>query len=257
MVTRHVRHPELLIMLSLVFTTLALAVQKTAPATPDFLPEEGVPGGPFLFERGTSRPTHMDAFDGRPVVKSPDGRLGVTVTGPKESYGAWVTISPSTFPGGPVQVWPMQASVSVLWRRDSQAFALTDNRYANLSYVFVCGTEFRMGESEPGLGVPITDLTPIVRKAFEEHAGKYYERENYDTLLFYAMVLRWIGNDDLLVGVSARTSGPPTFPEKDWRERGLKEWDVAYLVDVPNEKVVREVGKDQLLSEYKIKVNEH
>src|SRR5208337_3438447 len=145
-------------MLSLVFTTLALAAQKTAPASPDFLPEEGVPGGQFLFERGTSRPTHMDAFDDRPVVKSPDGKLGVTVTGPKASWDAWVTISPSTLPGGPVQVWPIQRNVDVLWRPDSQAFALTDNRHADLSYVFVCGTEFRMGESGKGLGVPITDL---------------------------------------------------------------------------------------------------
>src|SRR5208337_1377679 len=211
-----------------------------------------VPGGQFLFERGTSRPTHMDAFDDRPVVKSPDGRLGVTVTGPKASWEAWVTISPSAFPGGPVQVWPMQASVSVLWRRDSQAFALTDNRYADHSFVLVCGAEFRMGEDGPGLGVAITDLTPIVGDAFKGHVRKYYETDNYEALLAYAMVLRWIGNDNLLVGVNAKTWGPPTFPN-----RGINDWYFAYLVDVPNGKVVREVGKDQLLSEYKIKVNEH
>lgn len=246
----------LLMTISLVLTTLTPAAQKTAPASPDFLPEEGLSGGTFLFERGTSRPTHMDFLDGRPVVKSPDGRLGVTVTGPKESYGAWVTISPSTFPDGPVQVWPMQASVSVLWRRDSQAFALTDNRYADHSFVLVCGTEFRMGESGPGLGVAITDLTPMVADAFKERARKYYETDNYEALLAYAMVLRWVGNDNLLVGVNAKTSGPPLSPEKDWRERGLKDWYMAFLVDVPNGKVVREVGKDQLLSEYKIKVDE-
>jgi hypothetical protein len=279
MVRRYVRQPERLIMLSLVFTTLALAAQQPDSATPadkDFLP-----AGPFLFEPGTIHPTYMDAFDDRPVVKSPDGKLGVTVTGPKESYafddqpvvispdgklgvtvtgpkepyGAWVTISHSTFPDGPVQVWPIQASVDVLWRPDSQAFALTDNRYADLSYVFVCVTELRTGKSGTGLDFRITDLTPIVRKAFEESAGKYYEPsnydnyDNYDTLLFYAKVLRWIGNDELLVGVSARTSGPATFPNQ-----GLKEWDFAYLVDVPNGRVAREVGKDQLLSEYKVKV---
>lgn len=241
------RRPELLIMLSLVFTTLALGAQKPDSATPadkDFLP-----AGPFLFEPGTIHPTFMDAFDNRPVVKSPDSRLGVTVTGPKKSYEAWVTISPSTFPDGPVQVWPIQASVDVLWKPDSQAFALTDNRYANSSYVLMCGTEFRMGESRPGLGVPVTDLTPIVRKAFEEDARKYYETGNYEALLLYAKALRWIGDDELLVGVNARTSGPTTFPD-----RGLKEWDIAYVVDVPNGKVVREVGKDQLLLEYKIKV---
>jgi len=170
------------------------------------------------------------------------------VTGPKKSYEAWVTISPSAFPDGPVQVWPIQASVDVLWRPDSQAFALTDNRYANTSYVLVCGTEFRMGENGPGLGVPITDLTPIVRKQFEQAARKYYETDNYETLLLYAKVLRWTGNDELLVGVNARTSGSTPFPSR------LKEWTVAYLVDVLNEKVVGEVDQDQLFSEYKIKV---
>jgi len=169
--------------------------------------------------------------------------------GTRQSYEAWVTISPSTFPDGPVQVWPIQRSVAVLWRPDSQAFALTDNRYANTSYVFVCGTGFRMGESGPGLGVPIADLTPIVRKVFEDRTRKYYETDNYDAPSFYAKVLRWVGNEQLLIGVSAMTSGPATS-----RNRGLKEWDVAYLVDIPNGKVVREVDKDQLLSQYKIKV---
>jgi hypothetical protein len=254
MVTTHVRESELLITIFLVITSLALAVQQPGSATPadkDFLSV-----GPFLFEPGTIHPTNMDAFNGRPVVESPDGKLGVTVTGPKASWDAWVTISPSTLPGGPVQVWPIQRNVDVLWRPDSQAFALTDNRYANLSYVFVCGTEFRMGERGEGLGVPITDLTPIVQKAFEERAGTYYQTDNYGALLFYAFVLRWIGNDNLLVGVNARTSGPPLAPEKAYRERGLKDWTMAFLVDVANGKVVREVGKDQLLSEYKIKVDE-
>jgi hypothetical protein len=207
-----------------------------------------LPAGPFQFEPGGIQPSYMDALDERPVVKSPDGKLDITVSGPKNPDEAWVTISSLTFPGAAVQVWPIQASVAVLWRPDSGAFALTDNRYANGSYVLVCGTEFRMGEDERGLGIPITDLTPIVRKAFEERPGKYYKTDEYETLLFYAKVLRWIGNDNLLIGISARTAGPPTFPD-----RGMNEWDFAYLVDVPDRKVVREVNKVQLLSEYKIK----
>ena len=135
---------------------------------------------------------------------------------------------------------------------DSRAFALTDNRYANLSYALVCGTEFRMGEDGPGLGVPITDLTPIVRKAFEEHPRKYYGADdNYETRLFYAVALRWVESDDLLVGVSATTAGPPTLPD-----HGVKIWTVAYLFDVPKEKLLREIGREQLLSEYKIRVHE-
>jgi hypothetical protein len=173
MMRRYVSIPALWIAFFLTTATLELAAQQPSPAAhtdKDFLP-----AGPFLFEPGAVRPTYMDAFNSRPVVKSSDGKFGLTVTGPKESYEAWVTISPSKFPDGPVQVWPIQASVAVLWRPNSQSFALTDNRYANLSYVLVCGTEFRIGEDEPGLGVQIVDLTPIVRKAFEESARKYYE----------------------------------------------------------------------------------
>ena len=240
------RKPALSIKVLPVVAALALVARQpnsAITAEKDFLP-----AGPFQFEPGGIQPTYMDALDARPVAKSPDGKLDITVSGPKNPDEAWVTISPSTFPDAAVQVWPIQASVAVLWRPDSGAFALTDNRYANGSYVLVCGTEFRMGEDERGLGIPITDLTPIVRKAFEERTGKYYKTDEYETLLFYAKVLRWIGNDDLLIGISARTAGPPTFPD-----RGMNEWDFAYLVDVPDRKVVREVNKEQLLSEYKIK----
>ncbi|MGH9689539.1 MAG: hypothetical protein ACRD4C_00280 [Candidatus Acidiferrales bacterium] len=119
----------------------------------------------------------------------------MTVTGPEESYGAWVTVNPSSFPDGPVQVWPIQRDVDVLWRPDSEAFALTDNRYANRSYVLVCGTNFRMGENGPKLGIPIIDLTPIVEKAFEKRAQGYYAGQSVDTPLFYDKALRWIEND--------------------------------------------------------------
>jgi len=207
--------------------------------------------GPFVFEAGGTKPTYLDAFDDRPVVQSPNGRLGITVTGPKESLEAWVTVAPSTFPGGSVQVWPLEASAAVLWRPDSGAWALTDDRYANASFVLVCGTDFRMGENEPGLGVPITDLTPIVAEALDARVQKYYGLGYYQTdiPLFYAYALRWIGNDELLVGVSARIVGPAKPPNRD-----QENWDLAYLVDVPNKKVIREVTKAQLLTDYKIKV---
>jgi hypothetical protein len=175
-------------------------VQKPTPATrspePDYLP-----AGPFYFQPGTPHPTHMDAFDSRPAVKSPDGKAKITVTGPSESLEAWVTLQflGRYDRGLEYQVWPIERDVAVLWRPDGQAFALTDNRYANRSYVLVCGTNFRMGESGPELGIPIVDLTPVVRKAFEAHMKKYYAPHKYETRLFYAKVLRWIRNDQLLV----------------------------------------------------------
>lgn len=235
-------------------TAFFAAAQKPVPAThlaqADFLP-----AGPFLFAPDEIHPTYMDAFDARPVVESPNGKLAVTVTGPKRSLGAWVTLNPSTFPDGPIQLWPFEASVDALWRPDSRALALTDNRYANTSYVLLVGTEFHMGESDSELGVPTTDLTPIIRKAFEQQAKKYYAGQGYDTLLFYAKALRWLGYGRILTGVSARTEGPASLPN-----RGIKDWaqgylvDVPYALDVPDKKVVGELNENQLLSRYGIKV---
>ena len=233
-------------MLAAILTPTAQVAVFAKPSERD-LP----PTGSFAFEPGAIHPTYMDAFGDRPVVKSPDGKLGVTVTGPKESYAAWVTISLAAFPEGSIQVWPIQASVDVLWRPDSQAFALTDMRNANRSYVLVCGTDFRMEDNGEGLGVPITDLTSAIENAFQKIPQEYYAGQSFDTPQFFAMVLRWTGNEQLLVGVSAQTSGPGTFPD-----RGIKEWNVAYLIDVPSRKVLHVVDKERLLSEYRIKVTE-
>ena len=194
-----------------------------------------------------ARPTYLDAFEARPIVKSPDGRLAVTVTGPKESYLAWLTIDPSASPGGPIQVWPIQRNGEALWRPDSNALAFTDNRYANLAYVLVFGTRFDMGESGAKLGLPVEDLTPIVRKTFDSRAQEYYARSDYDSRLFYAKALRWVGDDRLLVGVNAKTVGPASFPN-----RGIKDWYVAYLIDVSGKRVLRELDEGRMLSEYGI-----
>lgn len=251
--SRGVRYyPLLLMTASMLFTTLTAAAQEQ-PSSARPSKKDPLPAGPFLFQPGAARPTFLDAFKERPSVPSPDGSLEITVTGPPKSLLAWVTVIQrgDLAPGFPFPVWPLETSGDVLWAPNSQEFALTDNRYANLSYVLVFGAAFRMGESEPGLGVPITDLTSVVRKAFEKLAQEYYKGadSSYETRLFYAKALRWIGNDQLLVGVSTMTVGPPTYPNQ-----GKREWNVAYLVHVPGKTVVREVSRSELLSQYGIKV---
>ena len=246
MMATHATRHRLSIMVCLIFAGLALRAQQQNSGNP--VDRNSLAAGPFLFGPGTIHPTPMDWLDDRPVVKSPDGKLQVTVTGPKQSYEAWVTISSSKVSGGSIQIWPIQRNVAILWKPDSGSFALTDDRYSNLSYVLICGTEFRMGESDSGLGVLVTDLTPIVRNAFEIQARKYYHGDSYEIRLFYARVLSWVSNDELLIGVSARTFGPSTFPNG-----GQEEQNIAYQVDLPNKKILRELDKNQLWSEYKIK----
>jgi hypothetical protein len=230
----------LLAMAWLVAAALPVAAQKTANTT-------------HLAKKPSStRPTVLSFAPGyRHVVNSPDGSLEITVTGPAKSLMAWVTVVQKGFlpPGFPFPVWPIEGSVDVLWRPDSQAFALTDYRYANRSYVLVFGARFHLGESSSKLGASAADLTPIVRKAFEKRPKEYYGISSFDAPNFYTRVLRWVGNNQLLVEVSAETTGPATFPN-----RGVKEWDLAYLVDVQHKVVARELSESQLLSQYGIKV---
>lgn len=228
-------------------------VQKTGRAIPPGQ-RKFLAAGPFLFRPGVIQPTYMDAFDSRPIVKSPDGKLAVTVTGPRRSWGAWITISPSAFPGGPIQVWPLQASADVLWNPNSDVFALTDNRYANDSFVLVLGTSFQMGNRGPGLGVPTTDLTPTIWSAFKTRAQEFYAKDAYQADIFYAKALLWIAGDQLLVGLDARTTLINVPAGSTRREMKIKEWYLGYVVDVSQKKVVRELSESQLLSQYGVRV---
>ncbi len=248
------RYLALLAMACLPPLALPTAAQKSVspslPPQPDYLP-----AGPFYFERGAPRPTDMDAFRNRPTVKSPSGRAQITVTGPAESLKAWVTLEflGRYARGLEYQVWPIERDVDVLWRPDSRAFALTDNRYANMSYVLVCGTNFRLGERGLGLGIPITDLTPVVRKTFGAPAKRYYGSDPYDVDMFYLKALRWVGNDHLLVGLDARTL-PANAHGSGRRTPRIREWYLGYLIDVPSKRVVGDLSEAQLLSRYGIRV---
>lgn len=248
------RYLALLAMVCLVPLALPTAAQKAASSTtspkPDYLP-----AGPFYFEPGAPHPTDLDAFKNRPTVKSPDGEAQITVTGPAESLKAWVTLQllGRYARGLQYQVWPIERDVDVLWRPDGRAFALTDNRYANRSYVLVCGTNFRMGEGGHGFGIPITDLTPAVERIFEKRAQLYYPGRGFDTPHFYAKALRWVGGDRLLVGLSAETL-LANAPGSGQRALRIRDWDLGYLVDVPSKKVVGVVSEAQLLSQFGIRV---
>lgn len=248
-------YAALLTAIALLCAMAAPVVQKGAPA-PARARGAMLPAGPFLFEPGAARPTYMDAFKNRPVVKSPNDKLEVTVTGPQNSLGAWVTVAPigSLAPGFPFRAWPIEANVDVLWRPDSQAFALTDDRYANDSYVLVFGARFNMGENGARLGVPVTDLTPTIRGDFKTRAQEFYATDAYQADLFYAKVLLWVTDDRLLVGLDARTSLSNPPPGSTWRNMKIREWFLGYVVDVPSRKVVDILSEAQLLSRYGIRV---
>jgi hypothetical protein len=104
-------------------------------------------------------------------------------------------------------------------------------------------------EGHGPLGVPVTDLTPIARKAFEIQAVQYYRHTEFDMRSFYAQALRWLGNDQILIGVSAMTVGNMTFPDQ-----GKREWNLAYRVDLLHGRVLRELSEQQLRAEYGIRV---
>ncbi len=190
----------------------------------------------------------MDWIKIRPRIKSPDGKFEITVTGPKESLRAWVTVKSLTPPYLSLRVLSIQRDVTVLWRPDSKAFALTDDRYANLSYARVYGVYFaKCTNIGTCLALRVTDLTPVVRKVFEASLQKYYFPNPYEILLFYAKILRWIRKDRLLVGVSAMVTNPRHIS-------GENEWNMAYIVDVAHKSVLREIKESQLLSKYGIKI---
>lgn len=163
---------------------------------------------------------------------APNGKFKVTVTGQKKSLEGWVTVEGTE---GPIRVWPIERSVYVLWRPDSRAFALTDN-HSNGTYVLVIGTQFHM--SGPKLGVRRVNLTPVIRKAFQMCAQRYYGTTDYDIDSLYAKALRWSGNTRLLVVVSSITVGPP----RSGAPRGVKDWDLTFLVDVQHINVLRSLN---------------
>lgn len=180
---------------------------------------------------------------------SPNGKVEVTITGKKDSLGAWVTVKQLP-EGGSIRVWPVERNVDVLWKPNSSAFALTDNRYANRSYVLIVGTKFHM--SGKCLGVRRFDLTPLVKRALMKRVRMYYRRrfgisnagEPYS---LYVKAVRWVGNERLLIGVFAITSLPL---HKLGAAKGVKAWERGYLVDVSRMTIMRVVSERTMRARY-------
>lgn len=188
---------------------------------------------------------------------SPNGELDVVVTGEKKSLKAWVTLIQNQR-GLYVQAWPIERNVDVLWKPDSRVFALTDNRYANNSYVILVGTKFRTTGKH--LGLRFTNLTPLVRRALQARAKRYY-RFHFDTssvpvvYSLYAKALCWMPKDYLLVGVVSITSLPMP-PPKFGRPRGVKLWERGYVVSVSDGKIVRSLNKEATRREFGVDLSE-
>jgi len=199
------------------------------------------------------RAVHFDYSTENVRAVSPNGKFEITVTGEKISLGAWLTIEEPA-QGWIVQVWPIERNVGVLWNPSSDTFAITDNRYANESFVLLIGTEFHL--SGPKLGVERTDITPLLRQAFSNSARQYYLQQykttEYDaSYAFYAKALRWTSNERLLVGVSAITSlvmSPNTFGEAP----GVKGWILGYLLDMAHGRILETLSKETIREQYGI-----
>ena len=201
----------------------------------------------------TRNSVYMDYSTEDVRALSPNSRLEVTVTGEKKSLRAWVTVK--QFAGGwSIRVWPIERNVGVLWKPNSSAFALTDNRYANRSYVIIIGARFHMAGRD--LGVHRVDVTPLVRRALMERVQRYYRGHFGISKVggpysLYVKALRWLGNDRLLIGVFAVTSLPMPS-HKLGVARGVKGWKLGYLVNVLRMKIIRPVSTKMMQMEYGI-----
>lgn len=203
-----------------------------------------------------AKPVPMDYLTRGVSAVSPNGDLNVTVTGKKEPFQAWVTLNKPA-QGWSIQVWPIERNVTVLWNPDGRSFALTDDRYANHSYVLVIGTRFHM--NGPKLGVQRVDLTPVLQDAFANRARRYYRKHygksDYDgSYSFYAKALRWVSDNDLLVAVSGITS-LPLSPRHLGTAAGVKGWAYGYLLDVSHRRILRTLSKKAMRAEYGIDVS--
>ena len=199
------------------------------------------------------KPVYLDYSMQGTNATSPDGKFAITVTGEKASLLAWVTLIEHS-QGWSIQVWPIERNVTVLWQPDSHNFVLTDNRYANESYVLIIGTKFHM--RGPLLGLRRYDITPMLRQALDSGVKRYY-RQHYgttdfdDSYQFYAKALCWTSNERLLVGVSTVTSlvAPAHVFGK---AQGVKGWLMGYIIDVPQRKIVQTLSEKALKEQYGI-----
>jgi hypothetical protein len=179
---------------------------------------------------------------------SPDGRWELLVPQPHGRVSPWLILQSREIPGYQEQRWPLQrGGCYVLWRPDSKAFALTDLPYADHYFIRVMSVDFRT-EGDV-LGAPVIDLSVPLEKAFKELAGRHYGSNQYEIDLFLPKALRWIGNDELLVGLQARTNeawhGPGSAPR-------IRDWYLGYIMIPERRQIIRQPDAAAVLREFGI-----
>ena len=173
----------------------------------------------------------------RPRVASPDGEWLVTVWGAKTD--AWLMLEGKD--GTPqIQVWPIFASCTILWKPDSTAFAIVDARFSNHQFLLV---NFIRGYKSSEQ----VDLSPVLERRLRASVPP-----DYDLDKIYVKPLQWLPGGRLLVGSLGVTYKKRNFPG-DWP--GVSRY-FGYIVDPDKRQILRGLSKDEVLKEYHINLEE-
>ncbi len=196
-------------------------------------------GSPCLtLAQGPERPlpTVLSTVN-RETVVSPDGKWELTVWGEKDESPWTMLESREVQPRYRVQVWPINDAVYVLWAPDSHAFAFTDARSADHSFLYV-------DHIRGYLSSEVADLSSVVEAHFSSSIGGRYE-----IVKWYTKPLLWAKNDVLLVGINCVTAENVSPPPK---YQPVQNWFRAYLLNVQQNRLVGELSDMETKDQYGI-----
>jgi hypothetical protein len=86
-------------------------------------------------------------------------------------------------------------------------------------------------------------------KSFSQLAARHYAPKEYDFGHFYAKALRWLGNDQLLVGLDAMTSEASS---REGQAPGVRNWYCGYIMSPEKRQVIRQLDGSDLRREFDI-----